>query len=256
MPRAFLTAQWSNLCIVSYAVDRALLEPRLPRGLELDTWDGQALVSLVAFDFLRTKVFWASWPGLTNFPEINLRFYVRAGERRGVCFVREFVPRRLVAMIARRFYNEPYEAAPMASRVTTEADRVDVEHRMTFRGKTSLLHVRGCGDWTVPGADSLEHFVKEHSWGFGTDRRGRTVRYRVEHPVWKVRHAKIAKLDWDWENVYGKEWSGLNDARPLSVMLARGSAIQVYPCETCEAAAPVVGPQRSAGHIPATATHH
>ncbi len=241
MPRAFLTAHWSNLCIVSYSVDPSLLERHLPRGLELDTRDGRAIVSLVAFDFHKTKVFGARWPGLTNFPEINLRYYVRAGERIGVCFVREFVPRRLVALIARRFYNEPYDAAPMSSVVTNDADRMDVHHRITLNGKQHLLHLRASGDPVLPGPDSLEHFIKERPWGFGTDRRGRTVRYRVVHPVWKVRHARIVQLDWDWEQVYGKEWGSLNDAKPDGVLLAKGSPIEVHSCERCEAPAAQIG---------------
>src|SRR4051812_2159224 len=87
----FLTARWSNLCLLTYAVPRALLTPRLPPGLELDTRpgladgptadrfapDGPAFVSLVAFDFLDTRVLGVPWPGYRNFPEINLRFYVR-----------------------------------------------------------------------------------------------------------------------------------------------------------------------------------
>ena len=55
------------------------------------------------------------WPGYRNFPEINLRFYVRRGDERGVVFVREFVPQRLVAWLARVFYNEPYRAATMST---------------------------------------------------------------------------------------------------------------------------------------------
>src|SRR5438270_13540279 len=88
MPVPFLTARWSNLCLLSYAVPPTLLENRLPAGLELDTRDGQAFVSLVAFDFLDTRVFGIPWPGYRNFAELNLRFYVRQGEERGVVFLR------------------------------------------------------------------------------------------------------------------------------------------------------------------------
>src|SRR3954471_19004784 len=117
MPLSFLTARWSNLCLLTYAVPPALLEPRLPRGLSLDLRDGQAFVSLVAFDFLDTRVLGVPWPGYRNFPEINLRFYVRHREERGVVFVREFVPRRLVAFLARAIYGEPYVAARMTSQI-------------------------------------------------------------------------------------------------------------------------------------------
>ena len=52
----FLTARWSNLFLATYAVPEELLRPRLPEGLELDRPDGQCFVSLVAFDFLDTRV--------------------------------------------------------------------------------------------------------------------------------------------------------------------------------------------------------
>src|SRR3954464_3011883 len=111
MPLSFLTARWSNLCLLTYAAPPALLEPRLPPGLALDLRDGQAFVSLVAFDFLDTRVLGVRWPGYRNFPEINLRFYVRHGADRGVVFIREFVPARLVAFLAKTLYGEPYVAA-------------------------------------------------------------------------------------------------------------------------------------------------
>jgi hypothetical protein len=78
----FLTARWSNLCLLTYAVPPSLLEPRLPRGLTLDLRAGDAFVSLVAFDFLDTRVLGIPWPGFRDFPEISLRFYVRRGDDR------------------------------------------------------------------------------------------------------------------------------------------------------------------------------
>ena len=77
MGSPFLTATWSNLFLASYAVPPTLLEPRLPPGTELDTRDGHAFVSLVAFEFLDTRVRGIAWPGYRNFAELNLRFYVR-----------------------------------------------------------------------------------------------------------------------------------------------------------------------------------
>ena len=102
-----------ELVLATYPVAPALLERRLPPGLSLDLRDGQAFVSLVAFDFLDMCVLGRSWPGYRNFPELNLRFYVHDGEGRGVVFIREFVPHRLVAWLARVLYNEPYLAAPI-----------------------------------------------------------------------------------------------------------------------------------------------
>src|SRR6267142_673691 len=114
MPRPFLTARWTNLFLASYAVSPELLAKRLPPGLELDTRDAQTFVSLVAFEFLDTRVLGIPWPGYRNFPELNLRFYVRHGGERGVIFVREFVSSRLIAGIANALYNEQYRIAPLS----------------------------------------------------------------------------------------------------------------------------------------------
>jgi Uncharacterized conserved protein (COG2071) len=75
--RLFLSARWQDLILLNYAVPDALLVPLPPAGLELDRYRGSAFVSLVAFDFLDTRVMGVRWSGYTNFAEINLRFYVR-----------------------------------------------------------------------------------------------------------------------------------------------------------------------------------
>ena len=229
MPFSFLTARWSNLCLLTYAVPPALLEPRLPAGLSLDLRDGDAFVSLVAFDFLDTKVLGVSWPGFRNFPEINLRFYVRHGDERGVVFIREFVPSRLVAFLAKTLYGEPYVAAPMSSCVTQDDGQITIEHRLTFAGRGNRLRVTGCKPCSLPAADTTEHFFKEHQWGFGGTRGGKCIRYQVAHPFWEVYPVHSYDLDWNWAGVYGDEFAFLASVRPCSVVLAAGSLIRVYP---------------------------
>src|SRR5262245_46588899 len=106
--------------MLNYEIDARVLEPRVPAGTVLDLWHGRALVSVVGFRFLGTRVRGVAIPFHTDFDEINLRFYVRRhvpdGQvRRGVVFVREFVPRAAIALCARLAYNEPYRAVPMRS---------------------------------------------------------------------------------------------------------------------------------------------
>jgi hypothetical protein len=117
MTRAFLTAEWHNLAMLNYVVDPALLLPLVPKGTELDAWNGRTYVSLVGFMFANTRVLGVPIPFHRTFEEVNLRFYVRRtvdGEtRRGVTFIRELVPCRAIALVARLAYNEPYTALPM-----------------------------------------------------------------------------------------------------------------------------------------------
>jgi len=230
MSRPFLEAHWSHLCLISYAVPQELLAPHLPRGLKLDTRNGAAFVSLVAFDFDEAKVKGVAIPGHRCFPEVNLRYYVRCGEDRGVCFIREFVPKRLIAWVARMVYNEPYQAVKMSSDVHRSHDGTMVEHRFRAGGHTQKIVVNATPDAPLlPPENSEAHFFKEHHWGFGNDRNGQTLRYRVNHPQWLVYKVGWHEVKVDWARVYGPEWKVLNHKKPCSVVLAEGSHVQVYP---------------------------
>jgi uncharacterized protein YqjF (DUF2071 family) len=233
MPRPFLTARWANLFLATYPVPPALLAPRLPPGLELDTRDGSAFVSLVAFEFLDTRVLGVPWPGYRDFGEINLRFYARRGGDRGVVFVREFVPQRLVAWVARALYNEPYLAAPVRVSRREDEQTLAMDYRLAFAGREHRLSATGGKPAFRPAEGSDEHFFKEHHWGYGVTRRGRAVRYQVSHPVWDVYPVRSHALDLDWEAVYGPEWEFLGRAAPCSTVLAAGSPVSVFPKGEC-----------------------
>jgi uncharacterized protein YqjF (DUF2071 family) len=215
---------------VTYALRPEVLQPRVPEELELDTIDGDAFASLVAFDFLDTRVKRISWPGFRNFPEINLRFYVREKEsgRRGVMFVRELVPSSVVAWIARTLYNEPYAATSMRSNVERSADGVTVDHHWDWVGTPHHLRVQSAPATTVPATDSTEHFFKEHQWGYGSTRGGETIIYEVRHPHWAVHEVRDYTIDVDFAGLYGSEFDGLSSQDPVSVVHAVGSEIEVY----------------------------
>lgn len=235
--RPFLTASWRHLALLTYDLDRGTLEPFLPTGCTLDEhprWPGRGLASLVAFDFEECAVWGVRWrvPGmrLVNFPEVNLRFYVRGPRGRGVCFVAELVPSRVVSVAARALYNEPYRAARMESRVVHGGGTVRVDHTWHRHGKHGLS-VEAEDRPATPQPDSVEHFFKEHEWGYGRDRGGRTLAYRVEHPVWRVFTVRAVRASVGFAALYGEGFGGLEGREPISTVLAEGSTVAVYPPE-------------------------
>ncbi|MCI0703615.1 MAG: DUF2071 domain-containing protein [Planctomycetia bacterium] len=229
MRRKFLTARWCNLILANFAVLEELLRSLVPPGCELDRRDGSCWASLVGFQFLGTRVLGVGWPGFRNFPEWNLRFYVKHGEARGVCFVREFVPQWTVATLARVLYNEPYRSASMSMSVKDEPDTLTATYTVKWGGRVHSLFAVGSKPAIRASSDSAEHWFKEHSWGFGTSRRGKLIRYEVNHPEWDVYPVREFAVDVDWAKLYGPEWSALNGIQPASVVLAAGSEISVYP---------------------------
>jgi len=229
MLRPFLQAHWSNVAIVSYAVPPELLSPYLPKGCQLDTLRGVSYVSLVAFEFDEVKVKGWSIPFHTSFPEVNLRFYVRHGDERGVVFIREFVPKRLVAMVASAFYNEPYSCVKMSVDTHRLPDGTQVKHVVHVAGHRQMITVATTSQAPLlPTPESDDAWFKEHEWGFGKDHRGRTLRYRVAHHQWLTYHISWHEVKMDWKRVYGEKWGFLRNAKPASVILAEGSPVTVF----------------------------
>src|SRR5579862_8593131 len=112
--RKFLTAEWKNLLMLNYSVAPDLLQPFVPAGTELDSFGGHTYASLIGFEFNRTRIAGAPIPFHQSFEEVNLRFYVRRGDRRGVVFIRELVPKRAVVAVARALFGENYVCAAMS----------------------------------------------------------------------------------------------------------------------------------------------
>jgi uncharacterized protein YqjF (DUF2071 family) len=220
--RPFLTAEWLNVAAITFAADEERLRPYLPHGATIDTLEGSPRVSLVAFEFRRTRVRGLAIPGHIAFPEINLRFYVRHGGERAVVFIRELVPRRAIATVARLLYNEPYQRVPM--RCGAERGGQLVWHRF---GRGSSLTVRGAADAVVPEDGTAAHWLTDHSLGVGRSRDGTTLHYNVAHPTWALREVVDVELDVDFGALYGDEWAWLRDGAPSHLSLAVGSGVTV-----------------------------
>jgi uncharacterized protein YqjF (DUF2071 family) len=230
--KLFLSAKWTNLIIATYKVNPVLLEPHLPKGLLLDTIDGNAFVSLVAFDFTDTRLKGLRIPFHVNFPEINLRFYVKDGNRRGVVFISEFVPKFFISLIANKVYNESYKCIDMKSNIMRNG-KIFLNH--VIRPKNSQNQINEyqikveCDNKPfLPPVDSTEHYFKEHEWGFGKNKKGETLIYRVEHPNWEIYPITKFEHNFDFEAIYEKKWKILDDEAPYNVTFAKGSEIKVF----------------------------
>jgi uncharacterized protein YqjF (DUF2071 family) len=229
---AFLSAEWRHLAMLNYEVEAALLNPFVPRGTELDHWKGRVFLSLVGFRFLNTRVRGVAIPFHSNFEEVNLRFYVRRqaedGIRRGVVFIREIVPRRAIALVARILYNENYVALPMAHDSQSNGDGyLDVLYRWRAAGHWAGLRVEVSGEAQPLCDGSEEQFITEHYWGYAKQRDGSTVEYRVNHPAWSVWKTQRAEFSGNVEAVYGREFADMLRQPPTSAFLADGSRVTV-----------------------------
>jgi uncharacterized protein YqjF (DUF2071 family) len=222
----FLTADWRDVIGVTFPCPQDQLIPYLPPGATIDTLDGSPRVSLVAFEFSRTRVRRVAIPGHLRFPEINLRFYVRYRGQRAVVFIRELVPRRAIATVARLRYNEPYVRVRMSCgrELKAGSDSVRVWHQFAL---SSSIEVTASAIGTLPMPGSPEHWLTDHSLGIGRRRNGAAVLYHVSHPTWSLHEIAAIDLNVDFAAIYGPSWAWLADTQPSHVSLATGSEITV-----------------------------
>lgn len=232
--RPFLTARWEDLVLLNYACPADILTPLVPAGTTLDRWEGAALVSLVGFMFKDTRLLGQRIPFHHTFEEVNLRFYVRraAGDgeiRRAVVFVRELVPRRAIATIARRVYNEPYVTVPMSHESSLASENGgSASYSWRYRGAPFELKATALGQSDRPAPGSEAEFITEHYWGYTRQRDGGTLEYQVEHPTWQVWDAATASFIGPAALLYGSSFSKVLSAPPRSAFVALGSAVAVH----------------------------
>jgi uncharacterized protein YqjF (DUF2071 family) len=227
----FLRAEWKNLIMANYAVDKKILEPYLPAHTELDLYNDVCYVSLIGFLFLNTRIKGFKIPFHINFEEVNLRFYVKYKEneqwKRGVVFIKEIVPKPALTFVANTVYGEHYETLPMSHRCEKQSDGLFVEYQWKKSKEWNALAIKVKPDVLEIKAGSEEEFITEHYWGYTKIDDHTTSQYGVEHPRWRVYETIEHTINVNFEKNYGKDFKFLEAETPQSVFLAEGSEICV-----------------------------
>jgi uncharacterized protein YqjF (DUF2071 family) len=231
MPKVFLAAEWRNLLMVNYAVEPEILKPYTPCHTELDEFNGSYYVSLVGFLFKDTRVRGLSFPFHTTFEEVNLRFYVRYKEenkwKRGVVFMKEIVPRRLITFVANTFYKENYATYKMKHLRMEAENELSIEYQWKMNTQWNYLKAIAAKESLDIKENSEEEFITEHYWGYTQVNDSCTGVYEVQHPKWKVHTVKWYDVKCDMEKLYGKNFASALNQTPQSVFLAEGSRVRV-----------------------------
>lgn len=188
--------RWLDLLFAHWPVDPSAFAAILPPGLELDTYDDEAWLGIVPFtmaDVAPRGV--PAIPGVSTFPEINVRTYVRHRGRPGVLFLSLDAASRGTVEGGRRVFHLPYFRAEMAS--ARSGDTVAYRSRRTDRrgplaSFTARYRATGPAATAEPG--SLADWLTRRMCLFAPDRHGRMVRTDIDHADWPLRPAE-AEID-------------------------------------------------------------
>jgi uncharacterized protein YqjF (DUF2071 family) len=215
---------WHDLLFAHWTVEAAALRPLLPAPLLPDSFEGRAYVGVVPFRMSGVRLrLLPPVPGVSAFPEINVRTYASHGGRPGVFFLSLDATNPLAVWAARRFFRLPYYRARISCRA--EGEGVAYESRRAHRGFPAAAFRASYGPTgpaAAPVKGSLEHWLSERYCLYVTGPDGRLRIGEIVHDPWPLQPAEARIEHNAMTSAFGIELQGqplLHFARRLEVRL-------------------------------------
>jgi uncharacterized protein len=189
-----LAMRWERLLFAHWRIPLELMRSLLPDALEIDAFDGSAWLGLVPFRMARVHPRLAPvLPGISDFPEVNVRTYVRCGGRPGVWFFSLDASDRLAVRVARSTTWLPYHRARMSM---TVGEGGWIDYRSERSGGTADL---ACRYRPTPGGSrpglhrptALETFLTARDGLWTLDHGGRPHWLAIRHINWPLVAAEL-----------------------------------------------------------------
>jgi uncharacterized protein YqjF (DUF2071 family) len=191
--RWIMTQSWHDLLFAHWPVDARELKDKLPPGLELDTFDGQAWLGIVPFHMTNVAPRGVPpVPFVSSFIELNVRTYVTLRGKPGVYFFSLDANSWMAVMAARALFHLPYFSATMT--VDQPDGRfVYTSARDTTRGVAEFAATYWpIGSVVTPTPGTLEYFLTERYCLYTVDDAFRARRLEIHHPPWPLQVAEAA----------------------------------------------------------------
>jgi hypothetical protein len=234
----FLKATWQNLIQLVYTAPIDEVQTLLPEGLTPEIFDGKAHIILSALEFRQTRVKGLKIPFHVHFPEINLRIPVRKQGVTGVYFLRQYVPKHCIAVVAKRIYHEAYEAYPM---------EFLVQHVPDADEGTSIMECH-CKLWKKEDTLDIQVYAVEPEnyipvdenhppepavgdadfiTGFGTNDKQEIIEYRIEHRKQEFFEVREWSIRGDLTKIFDDCIPKGISEMPIHVSFSHGQAVKI-----------------------------
>lgn len=184
---------WLDLLFIHWPVPSQVLRPLVPPELTIQEFDGTSWVGVVPFRMdgvMRRPL--PDVPGLSAFPELNVRLYVEAEGKPGVWFLSLDATNPLAVWAARRYFHLPYYRADIT--LNAEAGGYDYKSERRSGEATFAARYRPIGNTYESTPGSLEHWLTERYCLYALSPRGRLYRNEVHHVPWPLYNAEAEIL--------------------------------------------------------------
>ena len=180
---------WHDLLFAHWPIPLAEMRHLVPAPLEVDSYDGRAWAAVTPFHMtgIRARGL-PPLPGLSAFPELNVRTYVNFRGVSGVYFFSLDAGNRIAVKAARRSYFLPYFYAQMKAQVRT--DEVNYTSSRVSQPAEFRARYRPIGPVRIREKVSLEHFLTERYCLYAVRPKGEVFRGHIHHLPWPLQDAE------------------------------------------------------------------
>ena len=194
---------WHDLVFLHWPLPPDALSRLVPSGLELDLFEGQAWLGITPFWMSGVKLRGLpAVPGLSTFPELNVRTYVTREGRPGVWFLSLDATNPFAVRAARFLYHLPYVDARIEIRSAGDAIRYQLQRPSGVRFEAEY-EAAGAVQYASPG--SLQHWLTERYCLYARSREGALYRADIHHVPWPLQPARAEILRSDLSAAHGIE---------------------------------------------------
>jgi len=211
--------RWEELYFVHFEGPAEIVRQAMPTGLDLDLWNGNAILSLVPFRMTRVRFpFVPSIPILSELWEYNIRTYVRIRNKPGIYFFTLESDNPLATWVARTFFGLPYHTAKMKVKMDDQGLQLSAKRKNWH----SELLVKKSSESAV---DREFDIWATERYSLFNKRSDRIERGDVKHLPWTLEPAKLI----EWKGNFLEYVSGASAFRPRSASYSKVIDVSFEP---------------------------
>lgn len=186
--------EWNNAIFLHWQVELTELEKFVPKELEIDLYEGNPWVSIVAFTMEKIRPRKLPYfPPISNFDEINIRTYVKSKNKTGVYFLSIEGGKKLSCKIAKRISELPYRFS--------EIKRRENQYKSNnFEFKDNLNIEFTIGNNMVEKTE-LEKWLTER-YALFQDTKTSINEFEIHHLEWPINRLELKKLEYNYPRFY------------------------------------------------------
>lgn len=186
-----ISQYWSDLVFINYKIAPEQIQKRLPSGYEVDTFNGDAFLSIVPFKMSKVRFPFTPQIPFSQLWELNIRTYVKVKGIPGIYFFTLDTNHWPAMFVAKNFFALPYRY--------TKLKGESKETQFSFSSKNLDIDI---SLQSTIVKDEYKNWISER-YSLFTQKNIHTLQGIAMHDPWQLKAITIKKLEQTFLQEFG-----------------------------------------------------